>query len=374
MNPGEREKFRSAGQGAWSGVPAEKWNDWRWQMRNRITSAEQLEALLPLTARERAGFAAARGRLSFGVTPYFFNLINRDDPACPIRLQIVPREDELHSAPDEADDPVGEEKTSPVPGLVHRYPDRVLLLVTNRCACYCRYCTRSRLVSEARGASFHPRIGAALRYISEHKEVRDVIVSGGDFLTFGDAQIADVLARLRAIPHVELLRIGSRVPVFLPQRITPELCEILRRNGPIWMSIHCNHPRECTAETAAALERLALAGVMLGNQSVLLRGVNDDAETMRELVHRLLMMRVRPYYLYACDKIRGSAHFRVPVARGIGIIRSLRGWTSGCAVPQFVIDAPGGGGKVPVNPDYIEEFLPDGSVRMRNFRGEEYFY
>lgn len=374
MNPGEREKFRSAGQGAWSGVPAEKWNDWRWQMRNRITRAEQLEALLPLTARERAGFAAARGRLSFGVTPYFFNLINRDDPACPIRLQIVPREDELHSAPDEADDPVGEEKTSPVPGLVHRYPDRVLLLVTNRCACYCRYCTRSRLVSEARGAAFHPRIGAALRYISEHNEVRDVIVSGGDFLTFGDAQIADVLARLRAIPHVELLRIGSRVPVFLPQRITPELCEILRRNGPIWMSIHCNHPRECTAETAAALERLALAGVMLGNQSVLLRGVNDDAETMRELVHRLLMMRVRPYYLYACDKIRGSAHFRVPVARGIEIIRSLRGWTSGCAVPQFVIDAPGGGGKVPVNPDYIEEFLPDGSVRMRNFRGEEYFY
>lgn len=374
MNPAEREKFRPVGQGVWTGVPAEKWNDWRWQMRNRLTSVAQLEALLPLTARERAGFAAAHGRLAFGITPYFFNLINRADPACPIRLQIVPREDENFSAPDETDDPVGEEKSSPVPGLVHRYPDRVLLLVTNRCACYCRYCTRSRLVSEAHGNAFHPRIEAALRYISEHTEVRDVLVSGGDFLTLADAQIDRVLERLRAIPHVEFLRIGSRVPVVLPQRITPELCEILRRRGPIWMNIHCNHPRECTAETAAALERLAFAGVVLGNQSVLLRGVNDDAGTMRELVHRLLMMRVRPYYLYACDKIRGSAHFRVPVARGIEIIRSLRGWTSGCAVPQFVIDAPGGGGKVPVNPDYIEEFLPDGRVRMRNFRGDEYFY
>lgn len=374
MNASAKKKFLPVGQGAWTDVPAEDWNDWRWQFRNRITSVERLEALMPLTARERAGFDAAKDRLAFAVTPYFFNLIDRDDPACPIRLQVVPRADESRVAPDETSDPIGEEKTSPVPGLVHRYPDRVLLLVTNRCACYCRYCTRSRLVSNARNYGFHPHLEEALRYIAEHTEVRDVLVSGGDFLLLGDDKIDYVLSRLRAIGHVEFLRIGSRVPVVLPQRITPALCDVLRSRGPIWLSIHVNHPRECTAEVAAALERLAFAGVVLGNQSVLLRGVNDSPSVMRELVHRLLMMRVRPYYLYACDKINGSAHFRVPVARGIEIIRSLRGWTTGYAVPQFVIDAPGGGGKVPVNPDYVQEILPDGTVRMKNFRGDEYFY
>lgn len=374
MYPQDSFENWAHGQGVWRSVPAEDWNDWRWQMRNRITTAAQLEALMPLTPRERAGFAATKGRLAFAITPHFFNLIDRGNPDCPIRAQVVPREEERFVAADETSDPVGEEKTSPVPGVVHRYPDRVLLLSTDRCACYCRYCTRSRLVSNARGYGFHPNLEAGFRYIEEHAEVRDVLVSGGDFFLLRDEKIDRVLSRLRAIPHVEILRVGSRVPVFLPQRITPELCAVLKRNGPVWLSIHANHPRECTRELAAALERLALAGVVLGNQSVLLRGVNDDPAVMRSLVHRLMMMRVRPYYLYACDKINGSAHFRVPASRGIEIIRSLRGWTTGYAVPQFVIDAPGGGGKVPVNPDYVEEISPDGAVRMKNFRGEDYFY
>lgn len=364
----------SGDRGIWRDVPDADWNDWRWQMRNRITSVERLAELMTLTERERDGFAAARGRLAFALTPHFFSLIDRENPACPLRLQVIPRAEERIVSPGESADPVGEEKTSPVPGLVHRYPDRVLLISTNVCACYCRYCTRSRLVSGARGNAFQPDLEAAFRYIENHREVRDVLVSGGDFFLLSDKKIDEILSRLRAIPHVEFLRVGSRVPVFLPQRITPELCEILKRNGPVWLSIHVNHPRECSPATAAALERLAFAGVVLGNQSVLLRGVNDDPAVMRALVHKLLTLRVRPYYLYACDKINGSAHFRVPVSRGIEIIRSLRGWTSGYAVPQFVIDAPGGGGKVPVNPDYVEEILPDGSVRMKNFRGDEYFY
>ena len=374
MYPHDNISSWKSGQGLWEHVPARLWNDWRWQMQNRITTAEQLEALMPLTARERDGFRAAKNRLAFAVTPHFFNLIDRENPDCPIRRQIVPVAEENIFSEGETDDPVGEEKSSPVPGLVHRYPDRVLLLSTDRCACYCRYCTRSRLVSNARGYDFHPHLDAGLRYIAEHREIRDVLVSGGDFFLLSDEKIDALLSRLRAIPHVEFLRIGSRVPVFLPQRVTPALCEILKRHGPIWLSLHINHPNECTRELAEAAERLAFAGVVLGNQSVLLRGINDDETVMRSLVHRLLMMRVRPYYLYACDKINGSAHFRVPVMRGIEIIRSLRGRTSGYAIPQFVIDAPGGGGKIPVNPDYVEAFLPDGSVRLKNFLGKEFLY
>ncbi len=374
MYPQDKYENWAHGQGRWTNVPAADWNDWRWQMRNRIVSAAQLETLMPLTARERDGFAAAKGRLAFAITPHFFNLIDEKNPECPIRIQVVPRAEEREISAGETSDPVGEEKMSPVPGIVHRYPDRVLLLSTDRCACYCRFCTRSRLVSNARGYGFHPQLEAGFRYIAAHEEVRDVLVSGGDFFLLSDDKIDYVLSRLRAIPHVEFVRVGSRVPVFLPQRVTPELCAVLKRHGPVWLSVHVNHPAECSQETAAALERLAFAGVVLGSQSVLLRGVNDDPAVMRSLVHRLLMMRVRPYYLYACDLIGGSAHFRVPVRRGIEIIRSLRGWTTGYAVPQFVIDAPGGGGKVPVNPDYVEEISPSGAVRMKNFRGEDYFY
>ena len=373
MQPDDRRDHWQAGQGLWADVPAADWNDWHWQLRNRITTLAQLEARLRLTPEERAGGLFAPGKLAMAITPHFFNLIDRDDPACPVRRQVIPRVEESHVSPGESPDPVGEETTTPVPGIVHRYPDRVLFLVTDRCAAYCRYCTRSRLVSNAQHYDFHPELEAGLAYIAAHPEIRDVLLSGGDPLLLSDEKLDALLGRLRAIPHLEVIRIGSRIPVFLPQRITPALCESLRRHGPVWVNIHTNHPRECTAELAAACDRLALAGVPLGNQSVLLRGVNDDPVVLRSLVHRLLQMRVRPYYLYACDLIEASAHLRVPVARGIELIRSLRGHTTGFAVPQFVIDAPGGGGKIPVNPEYVEA-IRDGQVVLRNFEGETYRY
>jgi lysine 2,3-aminomutase len=270
-------------------------------------------------------------------------------------------------------DSLGEDEHSPVPGLVHRYPDRVLFLVTDRCASYCRYCTRSRLVSNAQDYNFHPEYEQALRYIEAHPEIRDVLLSGGDPLLLSDKKLDHLLGRLRAIKHVEFIRIGSRIPVFLPQRITPELCEIFKKHGPIWMSVHLNHPKEATQELKDACERLSFAGVPLGNQSVLLKGVNDDPEVMKALVHRLLRMRVRPYYIYQMDLITGGAHFKADVRRGIEIIRALRGHTTGYAVPQYVIDAPGGGGKVPVNPDYVEQ-ITDDEVIFRNFEGKQFRY
>lgn len=261
----------------------------------------------------------------------------------------------------------------PVPGIVHRYPDRVLFLVTDRCASYCRYCTRSRLVSNAQSYDFHSELEQGLQYIAAHPEVRDVLISGGDPLLLSDAKIDALLGRLRAIPHVEFIRMGSRIPVFLPQRITPELAAIFRKHGPIWISIHTNHPKEITRELAEACERLSLAGVPLGNQSVLLNGINDTPEIMKSLVHRLLMMRVRPYYLYACDLIEGSTHFRAPIQKGIDIIRALRGHTTGYGVPQLTIDGPGGGGKIPINPEYVQA-IHDGIVELRNFEDRAYVY
>jgi lysine 2,3-aminomutase len=373
MFPADRRENWHAGQGRWAHVPASDWNDWHWQLRNRITSLEQLESLVRLSKQERAGCLFAPGKLSLAVTPHFFNLIDPEDPDCPVRRQVIPRIEESDVAPGESPDPVGEESTMPVPGIVHRYPDRVLFLVTDRCAAYCRYCTRSRLVSNAQAYDFHPELEKGLAYIAAHPEIRDVLISGGDPLLLSDAKLDQLLGRLRAIPHVEFIRIGSRIPVFLPQRVTEGLCDALKRHGPVWLSIHVNHPKEVTAELAAACERLAFAGVPLGNQSVLLRGVNDDEEVMRALLHRLLMIRVRPYYLYACDLIEGSSHLRVPVERGIEIIRSLRGHTTGYAVPQFVIDAPGGGGKVPVNPAYVQA-IQDGIVELRNFEGRSFTY
>jgi len=362
-----------SGQGLWSHIPAADWADWTWQLKNRISNVAKLDELMTLTADERAGCEHAEDKLSVGITPYFFNLIDRDDPDCPIRKQVIPRGGENFIAPEELLDPVGEEGTMPVEGLVHRYPDRVLFLVTDRCAAYCRYCTRSRLVSNAQHYDFHPEFERGLRYIEEHTEVRDVLLSGGDPLLLSDRKLDHLLGRLRAIKHVEFIRIGTRIPVFLPQRITPGLCDVLKKHGPVWMSIHVNHPKECTEELRAACERLSYAGVPLGNQSVLLKGVNDDADVMKALVHRLLRMRVRPYYLYQCDLITGSAHFRVDVRKGIEIIEALRGHTSGYAVPQYVIDAPGGGGKVPVNPEYIER-ITDDEVIFRNFEGKRFVY
>ncbi len=361
------------GQGLWSHVPEESWQDWTWQLKNRITSLERLEELMELTDDERAGCRHANEKLAMAITPHFFNLIDRDDPNCPIRKQVIPREGEMLVSPGEQLDSLGEDEFSPVPGLVHRYPDRVLFLVTDRCAAYCRYCTRSRLVSNAQDYNFHPEYEQGLRYIEAHPEIRDVLLSGGDPLLLSDKKIEHLLSRLRAIKHVEFIRIGTRIPVFLPQRITPALCEIFKQYGPIWMSIHVNHPKEATAELRDACTRLSYAGVPLGNQSVLLKGVNDDAEVMKALVHRLLRMRVRPYYLYQMDLITGGSHFKVDVRKGIEIIRALRGHTTGYAVPQYVIDAPGGGGKVPINPDYVDS-ITDEEVVFRNYEGRTFRY
>ena len=373
MYPADQRDNWYAGQGRWSDVPASDWNDWHWQLRNRITTLAQLETLLELSPQERAGCLFAAHKLALAITPHFFNLIDPQDPNCPVRRQVIPHIDESVVAPGESADPVGEEGTMPVPGIVHRYPDRVLFLVTDRCASYCRYCTRSRLVSNAQAYDFHPELEQGLQYIAAHPEVRDVLISGGDPLLLSDAKIDALLGRLRAIPHVEFIRMGSRIPVFLPQRITPELAAIFRKHGPIWMSIHTNHPKEITRELAEACERLSLAGVPLGNQSVLLNGINDTPEIMKSLVHRLLMMRVRPYYLYACDLIEGSTHFRAPIQKGIDIIRSLRGHTTGYGVPQLTIDGPGGGGKIPINPEYVQA-IHDGIVELRNFEDRAYVY
>lgn len=362
-----------SGQGLWEHVPDSDWNNWIWQLKNRITTLEQLEQHMELTAEERAGCAHANTKLAMAITPYFFNLIDREDPNCPIRKQVIPREGEMTVGQEEMLDPVGEDGHSPVPGLVHRYPDRVLFLVTDRCAAYCRYCTRSRLVSNAQDYNFHPEFEQGLKYIEEHPEVRDVLLSGGDPLLLSDKKIDYLLGRLRAIPHVEFIRIGSRIPVFLPQRITPELCEIFKKHGPIWMSIHANHPKECTQTLKDACDQLSYAGVPLGNQSVLLKDVNDDADVMKALVHRLVRMRVRPYYIYQCDLITGSAHLRANVCKGIEIMKQLRGHTTGYSVPQFVIDAPGGGGKVPINPQYITK-IDDEAIHFKNFEGKLYRY
>jgi lysine 2,3-aminomutase len=373
MYPNDSLNNWHTGQGLWSDVPAENWANWKWQLKNRLNSLEHLEARMELTNDERAGCLFAKEKLALSITPYFFNLIDRDNPNCPIRRQVVPNASEMHTAPEELLDPVGEENTKPVDGIVHRYPDRVLFLVTDRCASYCRYCTRSRLVSNAQDYNFHPEFESGLEYIRTHPEIRDVLLSGGDPLLLSDKKLDHLLGELRKIPHVEFIRIGSRIPVFLPQRITPELCEIFKKHGPIWLSIHVNHPAECTHELRDACERLSYAGVPIGNQSVLLKNVNDDAEIMKSLIHRLLMMRVRPYYLYQCDLITGSAHLRVDPRKGIEIMRALRGHTTGYAIPQFVIDAPGGGGKIPINPEYVKK-VTDTEIIMRNFQGEEYRY
>src|SRR5436305_6800077 len=368
------KQFRSAGRGSWGDVSESDWNDWRWQLKHRITTVEQLQRFMPtLTPEEYAGAMLANQKLALAITPYFFNLIDPADESCPIRWQVIPRVEETHTAPWEMSDPCGEDSHSPVPGLVHRYPDRVLMLVTDRCASYCRYCTRSRLVSNASGYDFHPQFDQQIEYIRNTPAVRDVLLSGGDPLLFSDDKLEHLLSRLRAIPHVEFLRIGTRIPIFLPQRITPALCAMLKKFHPLFLSVHSNHPRELTTEVRDALGRLADAGIPLGNQSVLLQNVNDDAEIMKAHVQKLLMCRVKPYYLYQCDLISGSAHLRSSVRKGMEIMENLRGHTTGYAVPQFVIDAPGGGGKVPINPEYVLSRNGDGVI-IRNYEGKIFEY
>lgn len=365
--------FISHAPGYWADELPAQWNDHRWQLRNRVDSLVELEQRIHLTDVERAGVLLAGNKLAMSITPHFFNLIDRNDPDCPIRRQVIPRIEEGWTAPEEMADPCGEDSHMPVPGLVHRYPDRVLFLVTDRCASYCRYCTRSRVVSGVGEQHLETQWEPAFRYLEKHTEIRDVLLSGGDPLLFSDERLDKILTRLRSIPHIQFVRIGSRIPIFLPQRITEALCTMLKKHHPLFISIHTNHPRELTSEVKEALGRLADAGIPLGNQSVLLRGVNDDVAIQKALVQKLLMCRVRPYYLYQCDLITGSSHLRTSVSEGIDIIEGIRGHTTGYAVPQFVIDGPGGGGKIPINPNYLLE-SGDGSVTLRNFEGDTFVY
>ncbi|MDX9859623.1 MAG: KamA family radical SAM protein [Rhodospirillales bacterium] len=352
-----------------------EWSDWRWQLRNRIRSLAQLERIFVLSQDEREAVGRHTGSLPVGITPYYASLMDRNDPAEPLRRTHIPVGQEYRRMPGEADDPLGEDHDSAVPGLVHRYPDRVLFLSTGFCSTYCRYCTRSRMVGEA-GGDYQFSVSQwdrALAYIEAHPQIRDVLLSGGDPLTIADDKLDYLLGRLRAIKHVEFIRLGSKVPTVLPMRITKSLTWMLRKHHPLWISIHVTHPNEMTPEVTEAYARLADAGIPLGSQTVLLKGINDSVDTMKRLMHGLLMRRVKPYYLYQCDPITGSAHFRTPVAKGIEIIQGLRGHTTGYAVPTFVIDAPGGGGKIPLLPEYLVGRDGD-DVLLRNFEGNVYRY
>jgi lysine 2,3-aminomutase len=349
-----------------------RWDDWRWQMRHRLTRIDQFEKLLRLTEAERRGLTLASEKFSVAVTPQFATLIDPEDPHCPIRLQVVPQESEMVVSEGDMTDPCGEDGASVVEGLVHRYPDRVLFLVLDTCAAYCRYCTRSRLVSQGELEPLGRRIEAALSYLQEHTEVRDVLLSGGDPLLMSDTTLDQLLGRLRAIPHLEFLRIGTRIPGFLPQRITPELVAILRKHR-VWLSVHFCHAKELTPEVAEACDRLADGGIPLGCQTVLLKGINDSVDTLRDLFHGLLKLRVRPYYLYQCDPVLGTGHLRTSVETGLELMAQLRGHTTGYAVPTYVIDAPGGGGKVPVQQETILGY-EEGVWHIRNWEGRTYTY
>ncbi len=346
----------------------EQWNDWKWQVKNRVETLEDLKKYIQLTPEEEEGVRKTLSTLRMAITPYYLSLIHPEDPYDPVRRQCIPTAAETHQAQADLLDPLHEDEDSPVPGLTHRYPDRVLFLITDMCSMYCRHCTRRRFAGQTDNECGPDRIEKALEYIEKTKCVRDVLLSGGDALMVSDKKLEYIISRLRQIPHVEIVRLGTRTPVVCPQRITPELCDMLKKYHPVWINTHFNHPNEVTAESKRACEMLANAGIPLGNQSVLLRGVNDCVHVMKDLVHELVKMRVRPYYIYQCDLSMGLEHFRTPVSKGIEIIEGLRGHTSGFCIPTFVVDAPGGGGKTPVMPQYIISQAP-GKVVLRNFEG-----
>ena len=348
-------------------VPQEKWTDWRWQLSHRLNSVEDFEQILQLTESERKGLSQS-DLFRVDITPYFVSLIDPDDPHDPIRKQVIPQEGEIVPFTGMMDDSLAEDRDSPVPGLVHRYPDRVLMLTTTQCASYCRYCTRSRIVGDPTETFSKAEFEKQLDYIRKTPQIRDVLLSGGDPLTLSPKILEFLLSELRDIPHVEIIRLGSRTPVFMPMRITDELCDMLSQYHPLWINIHVNHPNEITKELADACDKLSRAGIPLGNQSVLLAGINDCVHIQRKLLHDLVKIRVRPYYLYQCDLVHGAGHFRTPVSKGIEIIEGLRGHTSGYAVPTFVVDAPGGGGKIPVGPNYLIS-QSDHKIVLRNFEG-----
>jgi lysine 2,3-aminomutase len=351
------------------------WNNWKWQVRNRIRSVEQLSRIVNLTDDERNSVIMRTANLPIAITPYYLSLISRDDASQPLRKTHIPVGGEFVQGIGEDPDPLGEDHDTATPGLVHRYPDRVLFLTTGFCSTYCRYCTRSRMVGETNGEySFSiSQWEKAAQYIEAHPEIRDCLLSGGDPLSIGDDKLEWLLARLRRIPHLEFIRIGTKIPVVMPQRITKNLVRMLKKYHPLWMSIHFTHPDEMTPEAYEACTRLADAGIPLGSQTVLLKGINDDIDVMKKLMHKLLMARVKPYYLYQCDPVSGSEHFRTPVEKGLEIIRGLRGHTTGYAIPQFVVDAPAGGGKIPLLPDYVVGREGD-DLLLTNFEGGTYRY
>ena len=373
VSPNVRSRFKPGPRGPWRDLSDALWNDWHWQQRERVTRLEQLERVVHVTADERRAVVETAAEFQMGITPYYASLMDPDDPTCPVRLQSVPTMDETIVSSADLEDPLAEERDMPTPGITHRYPDRVLFYVTHNCPVYCRHCTRKRKVADPTSAAAKKQIEDSLAYIEKHPEVRDVVVSGGDPLSLSDDRLDYILGRLRAIPHVEIFRLGTRNLVTLPMRVTDDFVRMLREHHPVFVNTHFNHPKECTAEAFEATRRIADAGCPIGNQMVLLKGVNDDPEVVKELNHRLLLMRVRPYYIYQCDLAKGIGHFRTPVEKGIEIIEHLRGHTSGLAVPQFVIDAPHGGGKIPVNPQYVTG--RDGKVwKLRNYAGKPYEY
>ena len=355
------------------GASARDWRDWRWQLKHRMRDLASIERVFELSDDERAALERLGNRLPVGITPYYASRLFPEAATHPLRPTVIPVTDEFTHSPGEYTDPLGEDAHNPVPGLVHTYPDKVLFLVTDFCATYCRYCMRSRMVGQGTFLPDHGMWEKAFAYIAAHPEVRDVLISGGDPLILSDERIEYLLQRLKRIPHVEFVRIGSKVPIVLPQRITPALCRMLKKYHPLFMSIHIIHPDELSEESVAACGRLADAGVPLGGQMVLLKGVNDEPSVMRQLVHAQLRARVKPYYLHQCDAITGSMHFRTPVQAGIDLIRSLHGHTTGYAVPMYMIDAPGGGGKVPVSPDYRVGHIDDDLV-LENYAGRRYRY
>ena len=372
--PNLRARFPVAPRAAlWKDVPDAEWTKWQWQQRNRVTTIDVLEKLIPVSPEERAVFEEVTCQFHMGITPYYASLIDPEDPHCPIRQESVPSAAELHVLPTDMTDPLAEERDMPVPGLTHRYPDRVLFYVTHNCPVYCRHCTRKRKVADPSHSAMKKQLDDGIAYIAAHREVRDVVVSGGDPLSLSDDRLDEILGRLRAIPHVEIIRLGTRNPVTLPQRITEDLVKMLSKHQPVFVNTHFNHPRECTAEAFEAARRLADAGCPIGNQMVLLRGVNDDPAIVKELNQKLLMMRIRPYYIYQCDLAKGIGHFRTKVSKGIEILQALRGYTSGLANPYFVIDAPDGGGKIPIIHNYVVSHEGN-HLTLKNYCGKTYYY
>lgn len=367
MSAVEKESLMQKPWLVWGCTEAE-WCDWRWQVRNRIQTVEDLNRIIPLTEQEKSQIAKVLEVFRMGITPYYASLMDPDDPSCPIRRQAIPTIMETYSSKADLHDPLSEEVDSPVPGLTHRYPDRVLFLITDQCSMYCRHCTRRRFAGQRDAGVSWDLIEQGIEYIRRTPEVRDVLLSGGDALLMADQKLEEIIKRLREIPHVEIIRIGTRTPVVMPQRITDDLVSMLKKYHPIWLNTHFNHPKEITPAARQACEKLADAGIPLGNQSVLLRGVNDNPETMKRLVLELVKIRVRPYYIYQCDLSMGIEHFRTKVSKGLEIMEALRGHISGYAVPTYVVDVPGGGGKTPVMPQYLISMSPT-KVVLRNYEG-----